>query len=269
MLRSIWTAPFPTHLNLFGRACLVALFLSASFCGTASAKKPTPTPTSSPTPIPTPTPAPIRTPTGGNKGWGVPTGDLTLTTVEPPTSGGVLQSASGYDYTVNAHATFVNGGKFDPLGTIGVTRYWQGIDSTGNYTNPTLVVNDGKWYPANSGFDKTKGRDYGPYTAGYPEDCTSTTPEVGGYGREILQLVYNDSNGAHVIATQVIQLYPNSPTQQNPPTAKYSNTLSPNGPVLTFTPNVSNPPVPVNVYQGDPPRITAQLAISILGARPG
>jgi hypothetical protein len=198
---------------------------------------------------------------GTNQGWGIPTGNLAVTTVEAPTAGGVIQSASGYNYTVNAHASFANGGTFDPHGTIGINRYWEGVDlTTGNYTAPTPIATDGKWWPANSGFDKAKGRDYGPYTAGYPGDCTSTSLAVGGYGRETLQLVYNDSNGAHVIASQVIQLYPYSPTQQNPPTVNYFNALSPSGPLLTYIPNVSPGNPPVNVYQGDPPRITAQIS---------
>jgi len=55
---------------------------------------------------------------------------------------GVLQSASGYNYTVTAYASFPNGGKFDPHGTIGINRYWEGIDSNGNLTAPTPIAND-------------------------------------------------------------------------------------------------------------------------------
>jgi hypothetical protein len=181
---------------------------------------------------------------------------LDITTVE---GAGVLQSAAGFNYNIVAYASFANGGKFDPQGTIGIDRYWQGIDSSGNLTAPTPMANDGKWWPANSGFDKTKGRAYGPYTAGYPGDCTNSSPEVGGDGVEIINEVYNDTNGAHIIATYSIRIYPFLPTQNNPPTATYSNVLNPGGPVLNFIPNVSTGSPPVNVYVGNPPRITTQM----------
>jgi hypothetical protein len=176
-----------------------------------------------------------------------------------------LQSASGYDYSVVGFATFPNGGSFDPQGKISILRSWQGIDANGQYTAPTPSVDGGVYKPANSGFDKHNGAKLGSFTAGYPGDCTpdASTLEVQGYGREIIQMVYTayaTNNLPVVIATQYIQLYPNTPTEGNPPTATYSNTLSPSGPLLTFTPNVSNPPVPVNVYQGNNlPRITAQI----------
>ena len=172
----------------------------------------------------------------------------------------MLQSASGYNYTVTAYASFANGGKFDPHGTIGIERYWQGYDSNGNLTGtPTATVNDGMWWPANSGFDKTKGRGYGPYVAGYPGTCTITSPEAGGYGVETLLEVYNDANGPHTIATASIQILPNLPTQNNPPTGNYSNVLNPSGPALNFIPGVSKGSPPVNAYQGNPPRITVQI----------
>jgi hypothetical protein len=175
-----------------------------------------------------------------------------------------LQSASGYDYSVVGFATFPTGGSFDPQGTISIQRSWQGIDANGQYTAPTPSVDGGVYKPANSGFDKHNGAKLGSFTAGYPGDCTNpSTLEVQGYGREIIQMVYTayaTNELPVVIATQYIQLYPYTPTQANPPTATYSNTLSPNGPLLTFTPNVSNPPAPVNVYQGNNlPRITAQI----------
>jgi hypothetical protein len=204
----------------------------------------------------------------GNNGSGIPVGSFVITTVE-----GTLQSASGYNYDVTAFADFPNGGSFDPNGNISLQRSWQGLDANGNYTVPMhLVIYDknghvatdytGGW-PANSPFWKTKGKDMGNYMAGYQTDCTNSNPEVGGYGREIIQLVYTAFATNYlpvVIATQYIQLYPYTPTQQNPPTATFSNTLTQSGPLLTFTPNVSTAPVPVNAYQGDPPRITVQLS---------
>src|SRR5260370_28606986 len=171
----------------------------------------------------------------GTQGFGIPTGSLLITTVQ---GAGVLQSASGYNYTVTAYATFANGGKFDPQGTIGIERYWQGYDSNGNLTGaPTAPVNDGMWWPANSGFDKTKGRAYGPYVAGYPGTCTSTSPQAGGYGVETLLEVYNDTTGTHTIATYSIQILPNLATQNSPPTGTYSNVFNPSGPVLNFISN--------------------------------
>jgi hypothetical protein len=199
----------------------------------------------------------------GNNGSGIPVGSFVITTIE-----GTLQSASGYNYDVTAFANFPSGGSFDPHGNISLQRSWQGIDANGNYTAPTPVViydknghvapdYTGGW-PANSPFWKTKGKDMGNYTAGYPGDCT-TTLEVGGYGREIIQLVYTAFATNYrpvVIATQNIQLYPYTPTQNNPPTANYSDVFNPGSVLTNFT---ANDPA-VNNYAGNPPRVTAQIS---------
>jgi hypothetical protein len=174
-----------------------------------------------------------------------------------------LQSASGYDYSVVGFATFPNGGSFDPQGKISILRSWQGIDANGQYTAPTPSIDGGVYKPANSGFDKHNGAKLGSFTAGFPGDCTNTsTLEVNGYGREIIQMVYTayaTNELPVVIATQYIQLYPYTPTQGNPPTGTYSNVLNPSGPVLNFISGVSTGSPPANVYLGNPPRITAQI----------
>jgi hypothetical protein len=160
-------------------------------------------------------------------------------------------------------ATFPNGGSFDPQGTITIQRFWQGIDANGNYTAPTPIVNGGVYKPASSGFDKKNGAKLGSFTAGYPGDCSNpSTAEVNGYGIEILQMVYTayaTNELPVVLATQSIQLFPNTPTQGNPPTGTYSNVLNPTGPVLSYIPNVSTGDPPVNSYQGNPPRISVQI----------
>ena len=188
---------------------------------------------------------------GGN-GYGLPTGSLVITTVEPPTSQSLLQSAVGFNYDVVGIASFANGGKFDPHGSLGITRSWQSVNLA-----MTPPVPGDKDYPANSGF-KAGGRDYGTYEAGFIDDCSGSV-QVGGHGEEIIQLVYTDSDGEFVIAQAVIYLFPYIPTQTNPPTVAFSNTLANSAPLLTFTPNVSQGAVPVNTFQGDPPHITAQL----------
>ena len=193
----------------------------------------------------------------GNNGSGIPVGSFVITTLQ-----GTLQSASGYNYDVRAFADFPNGGSFDPHGTLSLQRSWQGIDANGNYTAPTPVViydknghvatdYTGGW-PANSPFWKTQGKDMGNYMAGYPGDCTNSTLEVGGYGREIIQLVYTAFATNYlpvVIATQYIQLYPNTPTQDNTAKAVFTSFTSQYGAAwqsgVSYSPaNPSATPIP-------------------------
>ena len=195
----------------------------------------------------------------GNNGSGIPVGRFVITTIE-----GTLQSASGYNYDVTAFADFHNGGSFDPNGNISLRRSWQ--DANGNWTpvviydkNGHVATNYTGGWPANSPFWKTQGKDMGNYMAGYQGDCTTSNPEVGGYGREIIELVYTAFATNYlpvVIATQYIQLYPYLPTQNNPPTVSFSSNWDSSGVTLNNIPNVS----------GIPPQITATISNIYPGA---
>jgi hypothetical protein len=161
--------------------------------------------------------------------YGVPTGQLTVTTIEAP----LLQTRTGYAYTVSSYASYAPGVKFDPHGAVGVNRSFQQRYPKNVYGPIVPIPINSKDWPANSGIDKT--RTYGPFTPG------DTIPES--YGMETINLVFIDGNGiSHTLDTKQIYVYPASATAvlylALPPTTALATT---------------------NSFQGDPPRVRVDL----------
>jgi hypothetical protein len=165
--------------------------------------------------------------------YGVPTGTLTVTTFEAP----LLQTRTGYSYTVSSYASYAPSVKKDPHGAVGVSRSFQ-QRYPGNVYQPTIPIPipiNSKDWPANSGIDKT--RTYGPYKPG------DTIPES--YGMETINLVFIDGLGiSHTLDTKQIYVYPASAT------AVLYLALPPTTALATIN------SVP---YQGDPPRVRVDL----------
>jgi hypothetical protein len=163
--------------------------------------------------------------------YGVPTGTLTVTTHEAP----LLQTRTGYSYTVSSYASYAPGVKKDPQGAVGVNRSFQQRHPFNVYDAIIPIPINSKDWPANSGIDKT--RTYGPYTPG------DTIPES--YGMETINLVFIDGNGiSHALDTKQIYVYPASATA-----VLY----------LALPPSTALAAINSVPYQGDPPRVRVDL----------
>ena len=163
--------------------------------------------------------------------YGVPTGQLTVATIEAP----LLQTRAGYSFTVSSYASYANGVQKDPHGAVGVTRSFQQRYPNNLYGALIPIPINSKDWPANSGIDKT--RTYGPYAPG----DTPSVPES--YGMETINLVFIDGNGvSHPLDTKQIYVYPASATAvlylALPPTTALAST---------------------NTFLGDPPRVRVDL----------
>jgi hypothetical protein len=164
------------------------------------------------------------------KDYGVPTGQLTVTTKEAP----LLQTRTGYPFTVSSDASYAPGVKKDPHGAVGVNRSFQQRYPNNVYGAPISIPINSKDWPANSGIDKT--RTYGPFTPG------DTIAES--YGMETINLVFIDGDGVlYPLDSKQIYVYPASAT------AVLYLALPPSTALAT-----SN-----NSFQGDPPRVRVDL----------
>jgi hypothetical protein len=162
--------------------------------------------------------------------YGVPTGQLTVTTKETP----LLQTRTGYPYAVSSYASYASGVKKDPHGAVGVNRSFQQRYPNNVYGSITSIPINSKDWPADSGIDKT--RSYGPFTPG------DTIAES--YGMETINLVFIDGNGiSYPLDTKQIYIYPASATAvlylALPPATALASTN--------------------NSFQGDPPRVRVDL----------
>ena len=167
------------------------------------------------------------------KDYGVPTGQLTVTTKEAP----LLQTRTGYPFTVSSDASYAPGVKKDPHGAVGVNRSFQQRYPNNVYGAPISIPINSKDWPANSGIDKT--RTYGPYTPG------DYAPVPESYGMETINLVFIDGDGiSYPLDTKQIYVYPASAT------AVLYLALPPSTALAT----VNSVP-----YHGDSPRVRVDL----------